>query len=105
MVDAGSHDWSPRKGVTGLTQQSGKTTTCEAIVSRLPKGFKALVFRTKRGEQPFPGEHQVPPMRPGSGKSSTRTSPSGESRCRLRSPATARSWTVITGTGPPESWG
>lgn len=48
--------------VTGLTQQSGKTTTCEAIVSRLPEDFKALVFRTKRGDLAFQGAHLVPPF-------------------------------------------
>lgn len=48
--------------VTGLTQQSGKTTTCEAIVSRLPEGFKALVFRTKRGDLAFQGARDAPPF-------------------------------------------
>jgi hypothetical protein len=35
--------------VTGITQQSGKTTTLEALISRNPKS-KAIVFKTKPGE-------------------------------------------------------
>src|SRR5574340_53859 len=37
--------------VTGVTQLSGKTTTLEALVSRA--GFRAIAFRTKRGESGF----------------------------------------------------
>ena len=48
--------------VTGLTQQSGKTSTCEALVSRLPAGFRALVFRTKRGDLAFDGANAITPF-------------------------------------------
>ncbi len=37
--------------VTGLTQQSGKTTTLEALITR--SGLRAIVFRTKPGEKGF----------------------------------------------------
>lgn len=37
--------------VTGITQQSGKTTTLEALISR--SGIKAIVFKTKIGEKSF----------------------------------------------------
>ena len=45
--------------ITGMTRLSGKTTTIEALLSRLPAGFRALVFRTKRGEVEFSGGHRV----------------------------------------------
>lgn len=48
--------------VTGLTRLSGKTTTAEAIMARLPKGFSALAFRTKRGEVAFQGARTVQPF-------------------------------------------
>lgn len=41
--------------VTGQTQESGKTTTLEALVSRLEPGTAALTFITKRGESAFQG--------------------------------------------------
>lgn len=47
--------------ITGMTRLSGKTTTIEALVSRLPEGFTALVFRTKRGEVEFRGVSRVHP--------------------------------------------
>ena len=47
--------------ITGMTRLSGKTTTIEALLSRLPEGFTALVFRTKRGEVEFTGAHRVEP--------------------------------------------
>lgn len=51
--------------ITGLTQGSGKTTTEEAYLNRLPKvnpPYKALVFLTKRGEKVFANAHTVPPF-------------------------------------------
>lgn len=45
--------------VTGQTQQSGKTTTLEALVAR--SGMTALTFVTKRGEQSFQGGNRVQP--------------------------------------------
>ena len=47
--------------ITGMTRLSGKTTSIEALLSRLPEGFTALVFRTKRGEVEFTGAHRVEP--------------------------------------------
>ena len=35
--------------VTGVTQQSGKTTTLESLIQR--SGLKSIVFRTKIGEK------------------------------------------------------
>ena len=41
--------------VTGATQEAGKTTTLEALISRgAADGLRALAFVTKRGEAPFP---------------------------------------------------
>ena len=37
--------------VTGITQQSGKTTTLEALIKR--SNLKAIVFKTKRNEKSF----------------------------------------------------
>src|ERR1700704_6246059 len=45
--------------VTGQTQESGKTTTLEALVSRAEK--PAIAFVTKRGERSFWAGHRVPP--------------------------------------------
>lgn len=45
--------------VTGQTQQSGKTTTLEALVSR--SGGTALTFITKRGESAFSNTIRVTP--------------------------------------------
>src|SRR5260370_6682893 len=39
--------------VTGQTQESGKTTTLEALVAR--SGLRAIAFVTKRGERAFAG--------------------------------------------------
>ena len=47
--------------VTGVTRLSGKTTTAEAIMARLPEGFTSLAFRTKRGEIAFPKAQQAQP--------------------------------------------
>lgn len=45
--------------VTGVTQKAGKTTTIEALLSRMPAGFTGLVFRTKRREITFDNAHGV----------------------------------------------
>lgn len=45
--------------VAGQTQESGKTTTLEALISR--SGLRAITFITKRGEKSFAGGHRVPP--------------------------------------------
>lgn len=45
--------------VTGQTQESGKTTTLEALVDR--SGVQAVVFLTKRGEGSFTGARVIPP--------------------------------------------
>jgi hypothetical protein len=45
--------------VTGQTQQSGKTTTLEALVER--SGCRAVAFVTKRFEKSFAGCRQIPP--------------------------------------------
>lgn len=45
--------------VTGQTQESGKTTTLEALVSRAKK--PAIAFVTKRGERSFSSGHRVRP--------------------------------------------
>lgn len=45
--------------VTGMTQQAGKTSTLEALVSR--SGIKAIAFITKRGEGSFSNSHLIPP--------------------------------------------
>ncbi len=46
--------------VCGQTQESGKTTTLEALVSR--SGLKAIAFRTKRHEGAFAGGRRVAPI-------------------------------------------
>jgi hypothetical protein len=48
--------------VSGVTGLSGKTTAISAMLSRLPEGYKSLVFSTKRGEISFEGAHQVQPF-------------------------------------------
>ena len=48
--------------ITGLTGQSGKTTVVEGLLSRLPAGYRALVFLTKRGELPFAWAQRVQPF-------------------------------------------
>jgi DNA-binding transcriptional ArsR family regulator len=45
--------------VTGQTQESGKTTTLEALISR--SGLRAVAFVTKRGESSF---HVASPIQP-----------------------------------------
>jgi len=45
--------------ITGVTRLSGKTTTIEALLSRMPARFSGLVFRTKRGEIDFEWANQV----------------------------------------------
>ena len=46
--------------VTGRTQDSGKTTTLEAIIHRLEK-YSAVAFITKRGEGSFRLQRPIPP--------------------------------------------
>jgi len=45
--------------VTGQTQESGKTTTLEALVAR--SQVRAITFITKRGEGAFAGGRRLPP--------------------------------------------
>src|SRR5262245_17532035 len=45
--------------VTGQTQESGKTTTLEALVAR--SGLRAIAFVTKRGEGSFAGGRRIQP--------------------------------------------
>lgn len=45
--------------VTGLSQESGKTTTLEAMIKRSKK--KAIVFKTKVGEKSFLSGTMIPP--------------------------------------------
>ncbi len=45
--------------VTGQTQQSGKTTAMEALISR--SGRRAIAFVTKRGERGFEGGRRIHP--------------------------------------------
>ena len=47
--------------ISGLTQQSGKTTSLEGFINRI-HGFKILVFRTGRGEITFDGAHPTDPF-------------------------------------------
>ena len=46
-------------GVTGLTQESGKTTTLEALAQR--GNATVLIFRTKRGDIGFSDARRVGP--------------------------------------------
>jgi len=46
--------------VTGITQQSGKTTTLEALIQR--SSLKAIVFKTKPGEKSFTSGTVVAPF-------------------------------------------
>ncbi len=48
--------------ITGITQLSGKTTAIEGLLSRMPRDFTALVFRTKRNEVKFAGAHTAHPF-------------------------------------------
>jgi hypothetical protein len=45
--------------VTGQTQESGKTTTLEGLISR--SGLQAVAYVTKRGESSFHVMHPIPP--------------------------------------------
>lgn len=45
--------------VTGQTQESGKTTTLEALIAR--SGLRAVTFVTKRGEGSFTGARRIAP--------------------------------------------
>lgn len=45
--------------VTGQTQEAGKTTALDALISR--SGLRALAFLTKRGEGAFASSRSVPP--------------------------------------------
>lgn len=45
--------------VTGQTQESGKTTTLEALISRSNR--RAIAFVTKRGERSFESGRKIPP--------------------------------------------
>ncbi len=45
--------------VTGQTQESGKTTTLEGLISR--SGLRAVAFVTKRGESSFHVSNPIPP--------------------------------------------
>src|ERR1043166_6190508 len=45
--------------VTGQTQEAGKTTTLEALISR--SGLPAIAFVTKRGEQSFSNARRIDP--------------------------------------------
>jgi hypothetical protein len=45
--------------VTGITQESGKTTTLEALIGR--SGLRAVTFITKRGESAFHSAQRIPP--------------------------------------------
>lgn len=47
--------------IFGLTQESGKTTTLEAFISRIPERFKVLVFRTKKGDLGFEDAAEIGP--------------------------------------------
>lgn len=46
--------------ITGMTQQSGKTTTLEALIKR--SGRRAITFITKHGEGAFAGGHRIDPF-------------------------------------------
>ncbi len=46
--------------VTGQTQESGKTTTLEALISRA-EGLRAVAFVTKRGERSFQTGRRIKP--------------------------------------------
>ena len=47
---------------TGLTRLSGKSTAIEGLLSRAPKHFASLVFRTKRAEISFKAARPVVPF-------------------------------------------
>ncbi|HVL65747.1 MAG TPA: hypothetical protein VM364_00665 [Vicinamibacterales bacterium] len=46
--------------ITGMTQEAGKTTALEALISRAPA--RAITFVTKRGEGAFAGGRRIPPF-------------------------------------------
>lgn len=46
--------------ITGQTQQAGKTTALEALITR--SGLRAVTFVTKRGEQAFAGGRRLQPF-------------------------------------------
>ena len=46
--------------VCGQTQEAGKTTTLEGLISRL-EGFRAIAFVTKRGEGSFGTARRIQP--------------------------------------------
>src|SRR5947209_8129237 len=46
--------------ITGMTGESGKTTTLEALLTR--GKLTGLVFRTKRGELGFESGHAIQPF-------------------------------------------
>jgi len=48
--------------ICGMTQLSGKTTALEAIISRAGPRFKAIAFKTKRGESGFQHYREIPPF-------------------------------------------
>src|SRR5436190_23885550 len=45
--------------ITGQTQEAGKTTALEALISR--SGLRAVTFITKRGESSFVDAHRIDP--------------------------------------------
>src|SRR5258706_12474698 len=47
-------------GVTGQTQEAGKTTALEALIVR--SGLRAVTFVTKRGESAFAGGRRLQPF-------------------------------------------
>lgn len=60
-VPSGSPFDIPTNGhlcVTGMTQQSGKTTALEALIER--SGKRAITFITKRGERSFENARRIP---------------------------------------------
>lgn len=61
-VGTGDHVEIPIRhmAVTGQTQESGKTTTLEALITR--SGLPAIAFLTKRGETSFSGVRRILPF-------------------------------------------
>lgn len=45
--------------ITGITQEAGKTTALEALITR--SGMRAVTFITKRGEGSFSASHRIDP--------------------------------------------
>lgn len=60
-IDTGKAVEIPLKhlAVIGQTQESGKTTTLEALIAR--SGLRAIAFVTKRGESSFSGGRRIAP--------------------------------------------